>query len=274
MTNQIPIIHDGVFSLSLSFWFHSELSSALSLFLTQNGPFLPTQRQWLLRIRPCRVVATSSSSKMDHYLIHWLRMFTNERHRKEPSDITNDLQDDQVMTVLCLPEKQSIRMRITVNLLPVLLCTLVILVAETQGIFAIFVCFCLVALPFVACIYGTQLSVLAEWKRTKKQPELLSRPSQICKGWYHSRARQLLVIVRLFADKHPLALPSPSVCLFASSFSHIYGSYFNLSCLTRLDYSTSRCQSIDTGDVKRREHVKDVPGVNYFEKICLRRNLF
>lgn len=40
----------------------------------------------------------------------------------------------------------------------------------------------------------------------------------------------------------------------------------------RLDYSTSRCQSIDIDDVKRKDHLKDVAGVNYFEKICLRRN--
>lgn len=38
------------------------------------------------------------------------------------------------------------------------------------------------------------------------------------------------------------------------------------------DYSTSRCQSIDAGDIKQREHLKDAAGVNYFEKICLRGN--
>lgn len=41
-----------------------------------------------------------------------------------------------------------------------------------------------------------------------------------------------------------------------------------------LDYSTSRCQSIDIDDVKRKDHLKDVAGVNYFEKICLRRNRY
>ena len=42
--------------------------------------------------------------------------------------------------------------------------------------------------------------------------------------------------------------------------------------ISGLDYSTSRCQSIDIDDVKRKDHLKDVAGVNYFEKICLRRN--
>ncbi|KAI9559609.1 hypothetical protein GHT06_013614 [Daphnia sinensis] len=41
-----------------------------------------------------------------------------------------------------------------------------------------------------------------------------------------------------------------------------------------VDYSTSRCQSIDIDDVKRKDHLKDVAGVNYFEKICLRLSNF
>lgn len=119
-------------------------------------------------------------------------------------------------------------------------------------------------------VSSVQLSVSAEWKRTKKRPEWLSRPSLICKGSCLSRARQLPAIALLFANKQPLAPPSLSVCF--SSFIVFWFVDRKSTCVC-LDYSTSRCQSIDTGDIKRREHVKDVGGVNYFEKICLRRNL-
>lgn len=51
-------------------------------------------------------------------------------------------------------------------------------------------------------------------------------------------------------------------------FSNSLLSYF-VTCW--LDYTTSRCQSIGTEDIKRREHLRDAAGVNYFEKICLRR---
>lgn len=47
-----------------------------------------------------------------------------------------------------------------------------------------------------------------------------------------------------------------------------------MSSISGLDYSTSRCQSIDINDVKRKDHLKDIAGVNYFEKICLRCNQF
>lgn len=47
-----------------------------------------------------------------------------------------------------------------------------------------------------------------------------------------------------------------------------------MSSISGLDYSTSRCQSIDIDDIKRKDHLKDVAGVNYFEKICLRCNRF
>jgi hypothetical protein len=38
-----------------------------------------------------------------------------------------------------------------------------------------------------------------------------------------------------------------------------------------VDYTTSRCQSVDVEVIGRKDHLKESSGANYFEKICLRR---
>lgn len=117
-----------------------------------------------------------------------------------------------------------------------------------------------------------QLNVSAELKRTRRLPEWRSHRLPICKGSSRSRALPSLAIARLYAGKRQAVPHSLSVSQVSLSASLVLE---NIDCsLSFGDYTTSRCQSIGTDDIKRREHLRDAPGVNYFEKICLRRGNF
>ncbi|XP_046464235.1 uncharacterized protein LOC124210016 isoform X1 [Daphnia pulex] len=140
---------------------------------------------------------------MDYYLNHWIRMFTVKRRRKK-----------------CFSQRRIM------SILPILFCSLGVLVTETRA----------------QCFGGVETyekTARVAFTSVSNLQGLVSQPG-----------------TAVTRDCAALCKQTATCAAFT------------------VDYSTSRCQSIDIDDVKRKDHLKDVAGVNYFEKICLRLNNF
>lgn len=148
---------------------------------------------------------------MDHYLNRWIRMFTVKRRRKVSDGRDTVYEPGHVLIVLCLSQK-SRGPRRNMSLPVFFCCTFILLVAETRGKFSFRYNHNQLVELFNPI--SVQLSVSAEWKRTKKQLEQLSPPWRTSKDLCLSRARPSLEIVPLCANRQLLVL----LLLLVSSF--------------------------------------------------------